>query len=93
MRSSLLFFQKLSRDFTVSDDKNLKVPVWVELPGLSLPCWPFIESIAKTFGKVVTKEPENFFNAHPQRRVCIEVDLSKDLKDFVKIQIGAQTFS
>lgn len=90
MCSSLLVFQKWSRDFTVSDDKKLRVPVWVEFPGLPLPCWPFIESLAQALG---TKEPEKFFNARPQRRVCIEVDLSKDLKDSVEIQIGAQTFS
>ena len=93
MRSSLLVFQKWSRDFTVSDDKKLKVPMWVKFPGLPLPCWPFIESIAKALSKVVTKEHENFFNAFPQRCVCIEVDLCKDLKDAMEIQIGAQTFS
>ena len=89
----MLIFQKWSRDFTVSDDKKLKVPVWVEFPGLPLPCWPFIESIAKSLGKFITKEPKKFVNAHPQRCVCVKADLSKDLKDFVKIQIGAQTFS
>ena len=64
-----------------------------EFPGLPLPCWPFIESIAKALGKVVTKEPENFFNARPQQCVCVKIDLSKDLKDAMEIQIGAQTFS
>lgn len=93
MRSSLLVFQKWSRDFTVSNDKKLRVPVWFEFPGLPLPCWPFIESIAQALGKLVTKEPEKIFNAHPQRRVCIEVDLSKDLKDSMEIQIGSRTFS
>ena len=67
--------------------------MWVKFSGLPLPCWSFIESIAKTLGKVVTMEPEKFFNDRPQQRVCVEVDLSKDLKDAVEIQIGAQTFS
>ena len=67
--------------------------MWVEFPGLPLPCWHFIEAIAQTLCKVVTKEPEKFFNACPQRRICIEVDISKDLKDSVEIQVGAQTFS
>ena len=93
MRSSLLVFQKWLRDFTISDDKKLRFPVWVEFPGLPLPCWPFIESIANILSKVVTKEHDKFFNAHPQRHICVEVDLSKDLKDSVEIQIGAQTFS
>ena len=89
VRFSLLVFLRWSRDFTVSDDKKLRVFVWVEFPGLPLPCWHFIESIAQTFGKVVTKEPKKFFNARPQRRVYIEVDLSKDLRDIMEIQIGA----
>ena len=93
VRSSLLVFQKWSRDFSVSDDKKLRVPIWVEFLGLPLPCWPFIESIAQALGKVVTEEPEIFFNACPQRHFCIEVDLSKDLKDSVEIQIGTQTFA
>ena len=93
IRSSLLVFQRWSRDFTVSDDKKLSVPVWVKFLGLPLSCWHFIEAIAQTLGKVVTKEPEKFFNARPQRRICIEVDLSKDLKDSMEIQVGAQTFS
>ena len=76
VRSSLLVFQRWSRDFTISDDKKLRVSVWVEFPGLPLSCWHFIEAIAQTLGKVVTKEPEKFFNARPQRRICIEVDLS-----------------
>ena len=67
--------------------------MWVEFLGLPLPCWPFIESIAKTLGKVITKENEKFFNARPQKRVCVEVDLAKDLKVFVEIQIKMQTFS
>ena len=87
------FFQKWAQDFTIFDDKKLRVPVWVEFPGLPFPCWHFIESIAQTLGKVITKDPEKFFNARPQHRVFIEVDLSKDLKDSVKIQVGTQTFS
>ena len=85
VRSSLLVFQRWSRDFTVSDDKKLRVPVWVEFLGLPFPCWHFIEAIAQTLGKVVTKEPEKFFNARPHHRICIKVYLSKDLKDFVEI--------
>ncbi len=38
LRSSLLVFEKWSQDFTVSEDKKLRVPVWVEFPGLPLPC-------------------------------------------------------
>lgn len=67
--------------------------MWVEFRGLPLPCWPFIKSISQALGKVFTKEPENFFNAHPQQCVCVKVDLSKDLRDSVEIQIEAQTFS
>lgn len=59
--------------------------MWLEFPGLPLPCWPFIESIANTLGKVITKEREKFFNTHPQRRVCVKVDLSKDIKDSMEI--------
>ena len=43
--------------------------------------------------KVITKEHDFFFSSHPQKCICVDVDLSKDLKDFVKIQIGSQTFS
>ena len=85
MHSSLLVFKKWSRNFTVSDDKKLRVPVWVEFPSLTLSCWPFIEAISNTLGKVITKEHDKKINARPQKCVCVEVDLSKDLKDFVKI--------
>jgi hypothetical protein len=40
----------------------------------------------------VCVEPDKFFNAQPQWRVCVEVDLSRDLKDIVEIHIGATTF-
>ena len=60
MHSSLVVFQKWSQDFIVYDRKKLRVPVWVKFPGLPLPCWPFIESIANTLGKVITKEHEFF---------------------------------
>ena len=66
--------------------------MWVEFLGLSLPRWPFIESIANTLGKVITKDNEIFFNARSQRHVCVEVDLSKDLKDSMEIRVGPQTF-
>ena len=60
-------------------------------PSLPLPCWHFIESIAHTLGKVITKNM-NFFQCSSSKCICIEIDLSKDLKDFVEIQIGSQTF-
>ena len=81
----MLVFQRWSRDFIVFDDKKLRVPMSIELSGLPLPCWPFIESIANTLGKVITKEHEKFFNAHPQKHIFFEFDLCKDLKDSVEI--------
>ena len=77
----------------VSNDKNLKVNVWVEFCSLALPCWPFIESIADTLEKVIAKEHDKFFNAHPQRHIYVEVYLYKDLKDSIEIQVGSDMFS
>ncbi|XP_057871173.1 uncharacterized protein LOC131077647 [Cryptomeria japonica] len=93
VRSSLLVFQHWSHNFSVSDDKKLRAPVWVEFPSLPLPCWPFMQTIAQSVGKVVCLEPNHFFNACPQKRVCVEVDLSRDLKEIVDIQVGDNTFT
>lgn len=67
------------------------------LCGLSSQVYPchvglLLSPLPIPFGKVITKEHEKFFNAHPQKRICVEVDISKYLKDSVKIQTGAQTF-
>ena len=44
-------------------------------------------------GKVICMELDKFFNARPQCRVCVEVNLSRDLKEYGEIQIGATTFT
>ena len=93
LHSSLFIFQIWSRYFTISNENKLRVLVWVEFLGVPLPCWSFIESISNSLGKVITKKYENKFNAHPQKRICVEVDLSKDLKDSMEIKIGFQAFS
>ena len=85
MHSSLLTFQIWSRDFTISDDNEIMVPMWVEFSSLSLPYWPFIEYIANTLGKVITKEHKFLFKARSQKCVCIEVDIFKDLKVSMEI--------
>lgn len=59
--SFVLVFQHRSRDFSIWDDKKLRVPVLVEFPGLPLPCRPFMQTIAKSIGKVVCLEPDHFF--------------------------------
>lgn len=47
-------------NFSILDDKKLRVPVWAEFPGLPLPCWPFMQTIAQSIGKVVYLEPDHF---------------------------------
>lgn len=93
VRSSLLVFQRWSRDFSVSDDNKLRVLIWVEFLGLPIPCWSFLQAIVQTLGKVISVEPDKCFNVCPQQRVCVEVDLSRDLKDSMEIHIGATTFT
>lgn len=61
VRSSLLVFQRWSRDFSISDDRKLWVLVWVEFPSLPLRCWSFMQTIARFVGKVVCLEPDRFF--------------------------------
>lgn len=88
-----MVFQRWSRDFVVSDDQKLKVPVWVELPGIPIPCWSFLPAIVQTVSKVVCLELDKFFNTPPQRSVCVEVNLSRNLKDTMEIQIAGTTFT
>lgn len=38
-------------------------------------------------------EPEHFFHARPQNRFFVEVDLFRDLKETIGIQIGGQCYS
>lgn len=49
----------------------------------------FLNHIVSSLGRFICIELDRFFQAQPQKWVCIEVDLSKDLKDSVDIQIGA----
>lgn len=85
VRPPLLVFQHWSHDFGVYDGSKLKVPIWVEFPGLPIPCWSVLSAIVQTISKVVCLEPDKFFNARPQRRVCVKVELSRDLKDSTDI--------
>ncbi|XP_057812612.2 uncharacterized protein LOC131026697 [Cryptomeria japonica] len=64
---SLLVFQAWTCDFAISDETKLRVPVWIEFPGLPLPCVPFLNHIASSLGRVVCVEPDRFFQSRPQK--------------------------
>ncbi|KAH9310780.1 hypothetical protein KI387_025815 [Taxus chinensis] len=65
VRSSLLVLSPWTRDFVVFDQTALKVPVWVEFPGLPMLCCDFLERIVVTLGCVIYTEPSRFFAARP----------------------------
>lgn len=93
IRASLLIFQHWSRDFSIFDDKKLNILVWVKFLGLPLPYWPFMQAIAQKLGRVICLEHDYFLNSHPHKRLCVEVDLSRELKESIEIQVGDTTFT
>lgn len=92
VRNSLLVLTPWHKDFVVSEWTALKVPVWVELPGLPLPCVSFLSQIAASLGRVVCLEADRFYHARLQKRVCVEIDLSQDLKEFVDIHSAGYVY-
>jgi hypothetical protein len=50
--------------------------------------WPTLEQIATPFREFIFHEIEWFYHPQPYHRVFIRVNLSKDLKEFVLIEIG-----
>lgn len=65
----------------------------MEFLGLPFSLWIFVEDLVKPIGHFIFHKPHKFYTARPQHRVFVEVDLAKDLKETINIQVGDTQFS
>lgn len=80
------------QDFFVDEGASLEVPVWVELLELLVPLWSFVERIVVPLGTFVYVEQPKFYGFRPYKRVCVKIDLSKDLRDHFIFKVGNSSY-
>lgn len=73
-------FQPWTRDFSVDEGASLEVPAWVELPGIPVALWPFMERIMAPLVTFICAKQPKFYGFLPYKRVYVKIDLSKDLR-------------
>lgn len=90
--TSLLVFHPWTKSFSVTNQVSLMVPIWVEFLGLPLPLWLYHQQLCASIGEFICCEIDRFYASLLQTLFCVKVDLSKNLKEYVNVQVGDHHF-
>ncbi|MQL84301.1 hypothetical protein Taro_016810 [Colocasia esculenta] len=91
VKGYLFRFFQWSMDFSPDEDSSI-VPMWVEMPGLPANFYsePMLKSIAGSIGQVLQVDRDTAMLARTHAaRICIQMDIAKDLPERVWIGIGS----
>jgi hypothetical protein len=81
-------------DFDPERDIPSVVHVWVRLPHLPFHCWEdkVLQSIGDSLGKYIDRaKPISGMFMFSYARICVEVDLEKDLHEAIKLKLDDWT--
>jgi len=84
-----LFLTPWFPEFDANTMVVTKMPVWVRLPNLPLPFWPYpvLEDIGNLLGRFIKSDNERKDKGlYTYARICVEIDLSKGLPDRIYLK-------